>query len=91
MKLRSLDYSDADIADQLGFSISTYYRRIRVLKKKYDNLRIYHSELPERLTIKETAFNVFNQDEALEFVNNTSFDEYIIEIKFKKEVKKNNP
>lgn len=87
MKLRSLDFSDVEIADELGFSISTYYRRVRVLKKKYDNLRTFHPELPERLTIKETSFDFFTKEDALEFVNNADFDDYILEMKLKKKGK----
>lgn len=87
MKLRSLDYSGLEIAEEMGICERTYYRRVQVLKKKYDNLRKFHPELPERLTIKETSFDFFNKENAIEFVNNNNFDEYVIEMKLKKKKK----
>ena len=49
--------------------------------KKYYNLRIYNPELPDRLTIKKTSFDLFTKKNAIEFANNNNFDEYIIKIK----------
>lgn len=81
MRLRTADNSDIEIADEIGISIPTYYRRIKELKSIYDKVQKEHPEMPPRNILNEKLFSIDNEEYGIEFIKNCNFDKYYIELK----------
>lgn len=81
MRLRTADNTDIEIADEMGFSVSTYYRRLRKLKKIYDRVQKEHPEMPLREELNEKLFRIDNLKYGIEFLKNFNFSKYSIELK----------
>lgn len=81
MRLRTADNTDIEIADELGISVATYYRRIKKLKGIYDHVQKEHSEMPPRKILNEKLFRLDTLESSQEFIDNFNFDKYYIELR----------
>lgn len=83
MRLRTSDNLDKEIADELGVSIATYYRRLAEIKAIYDKIQKENPEIfPERRKIKQKEFRINTSEELISFAENTNFDKYYIKMQF---------
>lgn len=83
MRLRTSDNTDREIADEVGISVATYYRRIVELKYIYDKIQAeFPNELPERKHLNEKQFRINTAEELMSFADNTNFDKYYIKMEF---------